>query len=1012
MSDESRVIEERDAQFRLLAERSRDVIGLHDPDGRIRYVNPAARTLLGYSADALLGTYPFALVHPDDLARVRDDAIARRAADVGKAEPITFRCRTRDGTYIWLEVLTDSVRDAHGEDLCLVTYSRDVSARLAAAEALEESEQRYRSFFERSPDGVIVHVDGRILLANASAALILGTADAAALRDEPLERYVHPADRQTFLSRTSDISDGVVERRRYRIRRADGSIRYVEALRDDVMVLGRPAVQCVIRDISSHVHAELALADMEHRYQSILEILSEGVTLQDARGAIVFWNPSAEAILGINGAELAGRSSVDSRWRAVHPDGSDWPGETHPSMVSLRTGLPVSNVVMGIHTPDGRLRWLTVNSRPLFADDTRGATGGVTTFRDSTESRQALVALRDSEERYRLALEYAVIGNAIVGLDGRCVNANRALCQIVGYTEAELVGHDYRRLADLDRLPAGVFDGGREHSGEVESVEQRYVHRSGRTVWATMSVSCARDETGAPRGFLVQLQDITDRKRLEDELTHEREFLVGLLDNLSEGVLAGDAAGNPTRANRSHELLYGIDGWPATPELREVFRLRMRDFDDQSRSLLHSEMPLVRAAAGEHVDQQLIALMPTGTPVGVIAADGVRLLAANCRPILDTRGTMIGTVMSHRDVTREYADHASLLASEERFRLLSEASMDGVFVSRQSVILETNAAFGRMIGSAPSALLGRRVADLIVPVDDGPTVDGRPRIPEAGTLVQGLRADGTRFDGQVITRSIMYHGAPAQISVLRDVSEWTALSRLKSEFVSTVSHELRTPLTSIHGALRLLGSGRVGVLPEAAAPLVSIAIANSDRLVRLVTDLLDLDRMAAGRLALRRTPLTADDVIGAAVDGIRAMADGHHQHLDAQVAVGREFSGDRDRVVQVLTNLLSNAIKFSPPYGTIMVRAAPASGAQSVRFAVTNSGAGIPPADIGRLFERFQQLDGSDARRVGGSGLGLAISKAIVEEHGGRIGVDSVPGSTTFWFELPVEPDGLPPAIA
>jgi len=1008
MGDEVRVIEERDAQFRLLAELSRDVIGLHDPDGRFRYVNPAARTVLGYVPDDLVGTYPFALVHPDDLPHVRAAAIARLASGPHQAEPVTFRCRARDGTYRWLEVLTDSVRGADGDDLYLVTYSRDVSARLAAALALEESEQRYRSFFERSPDGVIVHSAGRVLLANASAAAILGAADAAALTDQELERFVHPDDRGTFLERGSDGPAGV-DQRRYRIRRADGTVRVVEERRDGVTITGRPAMQSLLRDITAQLDAERALADVQHRYQSVVEILSEGVTLQDAGGQIVFWNPSAEEILGLTSAELSGRTSVDGGWRAIHPDGSAWPGETHPAMVALRSGMPVSNVVMGVHTPDGRLRWLTVNSRPLFTDGVRTPSGVVTTFRDSTQARQALVALRDSEERYRLAMEHAVIGNAIIGLDGVCVDANRTLCEIVGYTEAELVGHDFRRLSDPERLEAGIFDGRRLQSGEIASMvmEQRYVHRSGRTVWATMAVSCARDEAGAPRAFLVQLQDITERKRLEEQLSHEREFLIGLLDNLSEAVVAADVAGFPTLVNRTHNALYGIDGAPRTPGDLALLRTRFRDIDDPTRTLLEEELPLQRAVAGERIERLLFALMPPGTPVGVVPADGVRLISANGQRIFDARGAWIGTVVTHRDVTQAHADTAALLASEERFRLLSEASMDGVFVSRAGVILETNAAFGRMIGVAAAELIGQSVGDLVAPAGDArPDAGGREQV-EAGALVHGLRVDGTRFDGQVTTRPMVYRGEMAQISVLRDVSEWTTISRLKSEFVSTVSHELRTPLTSIHGALRLLGSGSVGALPGAALPLVSIAIANSDRLVRLVTDLLDLDKMAAGRLSLRRTPLTGGDVVAAAVDGIRVMADGHRQRLDVRVDGSDAFSGDRDRVVQVLTNLLSNAIKFAPPDSAIQVRASVATGMPGVRFAVTNAGPGIAPADIGRLLARFQQLDGSDARRVGGTGLGLAISKAIVEEHGGRIGVDSVPGATTFWFELPASPGVL-----
>jgi len=347
------------------------------------------------------------------------------------------------------------------------------------------------------------------------------------------------------------------------------------------------------------------------------------------------------------------------------------------------------------------------------------------------------------------------------------------------------------------------------------------------------------------------------------------------------------------------------------------------------------------------------------------------------------------------------AENAALLASEERYRRLADVSTDGVFISRDGIILETNAAFGRMAGRDDATLIGMRVADLLDPAAQAMASSDGGDNEEGSHLVRWLGADGRDFDGQMNSRPVIFDGAPAQVSILRDVSEWTRLNRLKSEFVSTVSHELRTPLTAIHGALRLLEAGSAGAMAPQMSDMVRIAVANSERLVRLVTDMLDLDKIEAGRLALHRVPINGADVIRMAVDGLRALADSKRMRLEAagdQVGV---FYADRDRIVQVLTNLLSNAIKFGPPETTITVTASRIARSGGVRFAVTNGGAGIAAGDIPRLFARFHQIDGSDARRHGGTGLGLAISKAIVEQHGGTIGVASADGATTFWFELP-----------
>lgn len=182
--------------------------------------------------------------------------------------------------------------------------------------------------------------------------------------------------------------------------------------------------------------------------------------------------------------------------------------------------------------------------------------------------------------------------------------------------------------------------------------------------------------------------------------------------------------------------------------------------------------------------------------------------------------------------------------------------------------------------------------------------------------------------------------------------------------------------------------------------------------------MLDLDKIEAGLLDLRPSTLIPADVVRAAVDGIRTLADQFQIRFEEQVEAHRTFEGDRDRVIQVLTNLISNAVKFSPPGAVVTVSAMPVAGSPMigappaeaaghvtgrapVRFVVENPGSGIAPDDFQRLFRRFQQLDSSDGRARGGTGLGLAISKAIVEQHGGRIGVESEPGVTTFWFELP-----------
>lgn len=240
---------------------------------------------------------------------------------------------------------------------------------------------------------------------------------------------------------------------------------------------------------------------------------------------------------------------------------------------------------------------------------------------------------------------------------------------------------------------------------------------------------------------------------------------------------------------------------------------------------------------------------------------------------------------------------------------------------------------------------------------------------------------------------------------LADVSERNALSRAKDEFISTVSHELRTPLTSIRGALGLLSSGLLGPLDDKAANLLRIALNNSERLVRLINNILDLERMTSGREPLSFHPVQLAEVVRQSIDGLAPVAESARVHLVADCPP-LELAADHDRLLQVLTNLLSNAIKFSPQDGSVTVRATAQSG--HVQISVIDQGRGIPDDKLEAIFGRFQQVEAADARQKGGSGLGLAICRTIALQHGGRIWAENnAGGGSSFHVLLPLSQDGV-----
>ncbi len=253
-----------------------------------------------------------------------------------------------------------------------------------------------------------------------------------------------------------------------------------------------------------------------------------------------------------------------------------------------------------------------------------------------------------------------------------------------------------------------------------------------------------------------------------------------------------------------------------------------------------------------------------------------------------------------------------------------------------------------------------------------------------GTLLLRVRGERERLRAQLNTAS---EHQRTQDSLL---SQRSQLDTIKDEFISTVSHELRTPLTSIRGALGLLSAGLMGTVDAKAQNLLRIALTNTDRLIRLINDILDLERMESGRAPLHVRRCSLRDLARQAMETMKPMADSAGVAFQFSLGVAPEgvfFDGDPDRILQILTNLLSNAIKFSPPESTVTIRLEADNTAVQLR--VSDQGRGIPVEKLDSIFDRFQQVEASDARQKGGTGLGLAICRTIVQQHNGSIWAES-----------------------
>lgn len=351
-----------------------------------------------------------------------------------------------------------------------------------------------------------------------------------------------------------------------------------------------------------------------------------------------------------------------------------------------------------------------------------------------------------------------------------------------------------------------------------------------------------------------------------------------------------------------------------------------------------------------------------------------------------------------------------LEAAAARHGATLDSAFDAIITLNPSGSIETmNPAAERMFGWRAQEIGRRDVGVLIDLAENGEGAFLDRLGASQGALENGLlreltgkRRNGEAFPADVALGAMDLPTGRHVVAVVRDITERRRVAEMKDAFVSTVSHELRTPLTSIAGSLGLLAGGAAGELPDKAARLIGIAHSNSQRLVRLINDILDVEKLESGKLVMSMSPLDLRDIASRAIEGVRGYADQLGVTLSLAGGDAAPVRGDADRLIQVVTNLLSNAAKFSPSGGEVTVTVNPET--RVARLSVADRGPGIPEEFRSRIFSKFAQADSTDTRAKGGTGLGLAIAREIAERHGGRLWFESAEGDgATFHLDLPLD---------
>lgn len=805
-------------------------------------------------------------------------------------------------------------------------------------------------------------------------------------------------------------------------------------------------------------------AQRRHAGDPLRDILDSAGTIVisfSLDGKLTYMNPAAERLLGYHAEELVDKESTDRLLapgeedrlvtevrrifdiRKPEESGSEGNLATYAEVVNSLAPSQVPSFETHLRRKDGalfpvRLHISTLRNREGLP------IGLVAVALDQSGNSGPGTGLRIPRDRYRDLFENSSEMIATLDMSGKCLYANPAWRQTFRLDRNASLEQD--SLADL------FGPGCREEVSALlkKALEGVTVDRApirtetadGRVLELEMSLH-QRRRAGKPLAVQCLLHDVTQQKQREHRLALQ----------LVVSQIVGENISAEIATKRVLEALCLSQGWDVAvkwdvnaEENRLEFKTAWGIQSKDSEGLIQESMGVTLAPGGSlpgrawkegrlvwasdlsaltsspRVQAAIRSKMISGWAAPVQVGNHVlAVLEFYCRSrIREDRETtaametVAGSLAQMLARTRE-RERAEELSRQQEILLGSVA--DGICgVDRNGLVRFANPAAARLLGARPQNLIGKPVHQLVhgaAPPDKKCGEDcplrrasgQRKAVTGEGTI---FRSNGTGFPAEFFLNPIIDQGRfSGSVLSFRDISQRYALDRMKDEFVSTVSHELRTPLTSIRGALGLLSSGMLGVINEKAANLLRIALSNSERLVRLINDILDLERTQSGREPLTFRPIQVGEIVRQAIDGVQPMADEAGVlliHDKTQV----EVLADPDRLLQVVTNLLSNAIKFSPANSAISVMLR--SGASGVTLSVIDQGRGIPADKLEAIFGRFQQVDASDSRQKGGSGLGLAICRAIVLQHSGRIWAERNPvRGSTFRVFLPYQPAAVKP---
>jgi PAS domain S-box-containing protein len=729
--------------------------------------------------------------------------------------------------------------------------------------------------------------------------------------------------------------------------------------------------------------------ETKQKFKEMLEAAPDAMVVVNQGGEIMLLNLQAEKQFGYRRDELLGQKVTniipDGFAERLLADGLRSPADALAQQIGTGIEL-VGRRKDGVEFP------IEIMLSPLESTEGILVTAAI---RDIGVRKEAEKHLARMEARYRGLLEAAPDAMVVVNQGGEIILLNLQAEKEFGYRRDELLGQKVTNIIPEGFAERLIADGLRSAEDALAQQIGTGIELTGRRKdGAEFPIEIMLSPLESTEGILVTaaIRDISVRKGAEKHLAQMEARSRGLLEAAPDAMVVVNKSAEIVLVNLQAKIEFGyrraeLLGQKVTDIIPEGFaeRLLKDGVDAMAGQILKGIDLTGRRKRGDEFPIEIM-LSPLESGEGILVI---------------------------RDISLRKDEERRVARMESRYRGLLEAAPDAmVVVNHGGEIVLANLQAEKEFGYGQDELLGQNMKNIIPEGFAERLLASGLRSAEdaltlqiaAGIELTGLRKDGSEFPVEIMLSPLE---SAEGILVIRDISARKHNERLKDEFVSTVSHELRTPLTSISGSLGLLAGQWAGELPKSAARLLAIAHTNSQRLVRLINDILDIEKLESSRVVFNLSRVDLLSLAEHAIEENRGFAEsyGVHVRLDTTSA-NSDVNADPDRLAQVVTNLLSNAIKFSPAGEEVLV--AVENDGNVIRMSVRDHGSGVPGDFKPHVFEKFAQADGTSSRQKGGTGLGLSIVKQIVERLGGDVGFDDAPGGgTIFHVELPAWDDDI-----